>query len=415
MKQERTSQVTPILVSDSGRYFVRPEGEPFFWLGDTQWELFRSFSLEDARQILDSRSSLGFNCLQIMLVGVNPTENVEGELPWHHGDPLKPNEKYFAHVDRVIDLCGGYDGLVLVVGIYHSVLMKGLINPENARPWARWVAQRYGRVPAVVWSMYPRAIREDIPVCRELARGLREADGGSHLITAHPDPSPASSGTILHDEDWLAFNSIQTHSHTDLIYFMVADDYGRQPAKPVVMAEGAYEEGMGYGFDVTPLWIRRQAYYSYLTGGYHTYGHRGFWQIPLSWRQALDPPGARQMGILKKAIMARNQWWRLTPDQELLPSGGRTDGQVLVLAARHPEGRWAIVYTASPSRFCVDMRRLGPGRESEAFWIDPATGGSCDRKRHANVGERVFETPAACEDGLLVLEVTGGEDGQTSA
>jgi Protein of unknown function (DUF4038) len=37
-------------------------------------------------------------------------------------------------------------------------------------------------------------------------------------------------------------------------------DYRRLPPKPVVMAEGAYEEGLEYGFPVTPLMIRRQAY-----------------------------------------------------------------------------------------------------------------------------------------------------------
>ena len=103
MKPKR--QTTPILVSDDGRYFVRPGGEPFFWLGDTQWELFRLFSLEDVQRIVESRAKLGFTCLQIMLVGVDPLENVEGQLPWHDGDPLKPNERYFEYVDKAIDLC----------------------------------------------------------------------------------------------------------------------------------------------------------------------------------------------------------------------------------------------------------------------------------------------------------------------
>ena len=35
--------------------------------------------------------------------------------------------------------------------------------------------------------------------------------------------------------------------------------YHLQPVKPVLMAEGAYEHGSEYGFEVTPLWVRRQA------------------------------------------------------------------------------------------------------------------------------------------------------------
>ncbi|MBM3212451.1 DUF4038 domain-containing protein, partial [Candidatus Poribacteria bacterium] len=36
--------IGPIQVSHNGRYFVDHKNNPFFWLGDTQWELFRCFS-----------------------------------------------------------------------------------------------------------------------------------------------------------------------------------------------------------------------------------------------------------------------------------------------------------------------------------------------------------------------------------
>jgi hypothetical protein len=99
---------------------------------------------------------------------------------------------------------------------------------------------------------------------RELAAGLQQGDGSFHLITVHPDPSPTSSSTYLHGEGWLAFNSMQPWRYIELMYSMIAHDYGLEPVKPAVMAEGAYEQGTEYGFDVTPLWVRRQAYYSYL-------------------------------------------------------------------------------------------------------------------------------------------------------
>jgi hypothetical protein len=404
MTRKPVSEITPIAVSDDGRYFVRTDGEPFFWLGDTQWELFRLFTLAEVSDILDSRHRLGFTCLQIMLVGVDPLENVEGELPWLDGDPTRPNEKYFEHVDKVIALCGRYEGLTLVVGVYHTVRMKGVVHTGNARSWARWVGQRYGDVPNIVWSMYPKAVPADVAVCRELAKGLREADGGSHLITAHPDPSPASSSTILHDEAWLAFNSIQVFSHLDLIHPMVTSDYARQPTKPVVMAEGAYEAGTEYGFDVTPLWVRRQAYYSYLAGGWHSYGHNHSWRVPDDWREFLDSPGSRQMGVLRDVLSARSEWWRLVPDQSLLAAGGQTDGRIVNLAARHAEGRWAMAYAASATRFSVAMDKLGAA--CEAFWVDPRTGDCSESTSYPNSGARTLATPDGWEDGLLVLEAS---------
>ena len=172
-----------------------------------------------------------------------------------------------------------------------------------------------------------------------------------------------------------------------------------------VPSQGAYEGGTEYGSDVTALWLRRQAYYSYLAGGHHTYGHEGFWRLGPSLKETLDSPGARQMGVLKKAFLGRKQWWRLTPDQELLVTGGQTEGEVLNLAARHAEGRWAIVYTASPSRFSIATHKLGPGLSCEAFWIDPRTGDCGETKRYTTFAEQAFATPQDWEDGLLVLEM----------
>jgi len=136
-----------------------------------------------------------------------------------------------------------------------------VLTVANARAWAKWVAARYRRVPTIVWSLSPEASPEFVPILRELAAGLRQGDGGAHLITVHPDPAPCSS-SFLHDEPWLDFHSIQTWKSVELIHPYVTRDYGLRPPKPVVMAEGAYERGSEYGFDVTPLWVRRQAYAS---------------------------------------------------------------------------------------------------------------------------------------------------------
>src|SRR5713101_1160859 len=184
--------------------------------------------------------------------------------------------------------------------------------------------------------MTPEAKQEFVPILRELAAGLREGDGGSHLITFKPDPSPYTS-SFIHEEPWLDFNSMQTWNRVDLIYPMVTHDYPLKPVKPVLMAEGAYEAGSEYGFEVTPLWIRRQAYYSYLAGAHHTYGHNDSWRILPTWKQALDAPGAAQLTLLKRIFEGIKEWWRLVPDQTVFTSGGITEGKVLNLAARHQD------------------------------------------------------------------------------
>jgi hypothetical protein len=392
----------PVQVSSNGRYFVDQKDQPVFWLGATQWELFRGYTREDARLILDKSKDKGFVFVQTMLVGVGDGSraNVYGQKPWLDDNPLTPNEAYFQNVDAVTQAARERD-LILYLMPYHQTCRKR-ITLANARPWARWLAQRYKEVPNIVWSLIPEAKPEFVPLLRELAAGLREGDGGAHLITVEPDPSPYSS-SFIHSEPWLAFNSVQTWKGVELIYPMVTHDYNLTPVKPVLMAEGAYEQGSEYGFEVSPLWVRRQAYYSYSAGGHHAYGHNDSWRILPTWKQALDAPGARQMGILRKTFEARPEWWRLVPDQSLFAAGGQTQGRVLHLAARHAEGKWAMLYLADQAVFSVNLARLQEPH-IRAAWVNPATGESVAGGSYANLSVQSFATPAGWEDSVLILE-----------
>ena len=82
----------PIGVSQNGRYFVTAKGEPFYFLADTQWELFRRYSIADARMILENRKAKGFTVVMVMLTGVGDGTgpNLDGEHPWLSDNPLRP-------------------------------------------------------------------------------------------------------------------------------------------------------------------------------------------------------------------------------------------------------------------------------------------------------------------------------------
>jgi hypothetical protein len=98
--------VYPQKVSDNHRYFVDQKGDPVFWLGTTQWQLFREYTLEEARLIITKTKSHGFAFAQVMLLGVGDgtKANIEGEKPYLNSDPLTPNEAYFKHVDAVVQI-----------------------------------------------------------------------------------------------------------------------------------------------------------------------------------------------------------------------------------------------------------------------------------------------------------------------
>jgi hypothetical protein len=396
----------PVKVSPNGRYFVDQKGTPVFWLGTTQWQLFRDYTREDARTILEKTKARGFAFAQVMLMGVGDgtKANIYGDKPWNNDNPLTPNEGYFKNVDAVLQIARE-NNVTISMTLYHQRYRK-FITVDNARAWAKWLATRYKDQPNIVWSMTPQAKQEFVPVLRELAAGLREGDGGYHLITFKPDPAPFTS-SFIHEEKWLDFNSMQTWKSVELIYPMVTKDYNLKPVKPVLMAEGAYEHGSEYGFDVTPLWIRRQAYYSYLLGAHHTYGHNDSWRVLPTWKQALDAPGAVQLGILKKIFLERKEWWNLVPNQEIFASGGNTNGQVLNLAARHQDGQWAMVYLGSKASFSTHMNKIS-GAKVKAFWIRPETGEATAIGIFPNTGTQVFATPEGWDDAMLILEPSAG-------
>ena len=93
-------------VSENKRYLETEKGKPFLWIGDTAWELFHKLNREDAQIYLKNRAEKGFSVIQAVVLaeldGLN-TPNAYGEVPLIDLDPTKPNEKYFEHVDFIVN------------------------------------------------------------------------------------------------------------------------------------------------------------------------------------------------------------------------------------------------------------------------------------------------------------------------
>lgn len=392
----------PHRVAANGRYFVDRQGQPCFWLGDTQWNLFRCQDFPSAKIILDDRHAKGFNVVQVMGPGCARDVHaapVFGEA-FPERDLSRPNQAYFAHMDQVIAYAGQL-GIALAIGLDHPVLR--LTNLGNARTYGRWIGQRYRHHDHLIWiPTYIVPDQEHLPVMRELMAGLREG-GAQGLCSSHPDPAtPTVSSSIAHGEPWLDFNCIQTFKSTHLIYQTVQHDYGLAPPKPVVMAEGAYEGGSEYGFAVTPLWVRRQAYWSYLAGGHHSYGHNDAWRVLPTWQNALDAPGAHQLGVLKR-IFAGLRWWELVPDQGLF-AAGTGEGNTLNAAATTAARDTALVYLSQPGQVSLQVHALQAGKMLQAHWIDPRDGSSQAAGLLAGAGVQDFAAPPDWEDALLLIQ-----------
>src|SRR6185503_6934806 len=95
--------------------------EPFYFLADTQWELFRRYSLDDAKLILENRRAKGFSVVMVVLTGVGDGTgpNLAGHHPWLNHNPATPNPTYFTNVGAVVTLAETKD-IQLLIGIYHQ-------------------------------------------------------------------------------------------------------------------------------------------------------------------------------------------------------------------------------------------------------------------------------------------------------
>ena len=395
----QTAGNSMIKLSNNSRYFVDKDGEPFFWHGDTEWELLHLFSVSEARALLQERRNQGFNVIQVMVTGVFPEwGQMKGMKPWKgmhawlNNNPATPDEKYFERADSIVAIAEEF-GIMIVMGVYHARDSDaGRIDTQNVKIWAKWLANRYKNAKNIIWSMYPHAEPSSQPVIQAAVQGILEGDGGTHLITMHPDPSPTSS-SFMHSETWLSFNTLQTWS-TDLKnYDMVRKDYNRIPVKPVVNGEARYENEDG----TTPFETRRAGYWACLAGGFYSYGHENNWKSPLTWRDWYNSPGARQMVILGN-VFRSIAWWKLIPDQSIFIN--QVNGNS---AARSADGDWIMAYLTNTDPVTLNLDCLTEIKTVTGWWIDPTNGNRIKIGIFPAKGNQDFKIPEEWQDAVLFI------------
>lgn len=389
-----------IMISENGRYFTDNKGNPFFWQGDTQWELLHLFTVSEAKKMMEERKKQGFNVIQVMVTGVFPEWASDQGLPgwggmqaWKNNNPLLPDENYFRRADSIISAAGEMN-MILVLGVFHGRdYDNGRITVENIKPWTRWLAARYRDRENIVWSMYPHADSLSKPFVNAAIQGILEGDGGNHLITMHPDPSPRSS-SYMHSESWLSFNTLQTWDRGFMNYGMVKADYEMMPAKPVINGEARYEEEDG----TTPFEARRPGYWSCLAGGFYSYGHRDNWKSPQTWQSWINSPGAGQMKIMGD-IFRSVEWWNLIPDQAIFMSGKEGNA-----AARSKTGDWILAYITNHDTISIRLDPVTASEKLDIWLIHPVDGKRSRLGIFKNTDHFDFTLPENMEDAVLLCE-----------
>jgi hypothetical protein len=433
-------------VSDNQRFLVTTGGQPFFWLGDTAWELFHRLDRAEADLYLCDRAAKGFNVIQAVALAEldGLTEpNRYGHLPLEDQDPARPAVKpgpandYWDFVDGVMDLAtaqGLRIGFLPTWGKYVTSSsfdgkVDGIFNATNALAYGQFLGKRYRDRSNLIWILggdKAPSTPEAVAIWRAMARGITlgvtgREDYDAVLMTYHTS-GPGHVSDYLHDEPWLDFSSAQS-SHGDLVesWRFIEKHWLRQPIKPVIDLESSYPDAL-----IPAAWLpesmraahpstkpsnddhaRRAAYWAVFAGAFgHTYGHNSIWQMyapprkpilspRLTWKEALDAPSARQMGFLRRLIESRPMLERV-PDQSMLVGrAGEGAGHQRALRGRD----YAMFYTPTRRALEIQLGRIS-GAKLNASWFNPRTGEVSRIGEIANQEPRTFEPPG---DGDWVL------------
>jgi len=436
------ASLPPLAVSEDDRHLVYPDGSPFFWLGDTAWELFHRLDRVEARTYLDDRAEKGFTVIQAVVLaeldGLN-TPNPYGETPLVDNDPTRPNEAYFEHVDYVVDQAerrGLYVGMLPTWGDKFNKkwgVGPEIFTPENARAYGEFLGERYRDDP-IVWILggdRNPADDEDRAIIRAMAAGI-EAGDDDPLITYHPQGG-SQSWQWFHEDAWLDVNMFQSgHGAFDLPnYRTTREGYRLSPTKPVLDGEPRYED-IPAGFDPNVGWIdafdvRQAAYWSVLSGAFgHTYGNNNIWQMweegrdPVihartPWHEAVDQAGATHMGYLRELFLSR-PFLDLVPDPSVL-AGSTGTGASRQRAARGEAGRYLIAYSPYGTPLTIEMGTLEDA-EATAYWFDPRTGEAEPIGTVEASGTRTFDPPGPQgrgRDWVLVVDAASAGFGPPGA
>ena len=258
-----------------------------------------------------------------------------------------------------------------------------------------------------------------------MARGILE-NFPQAFITYHTWGGENSTSQYLHKENWLHMNTMQSghgSGHDVPVWNWIARDYALSPAKPVLDAEPNYEDhpvspwpkwdpANGYFLDYD---VRKQCYRSVFAGGCGvTYGHHAVWQFwspkqevinhaDRFWTKAIDRPGAKQVGWLRRLIESRPMLQGI-PDQSLIAAGQGEKGEYMA-AFRAKDGNYAMIYLPVGKTISVHTKNL-KGNSLVAWWFDPRNGKS--KKIGQSTRQEVMEfTPPKLgveKDWVLVID-----------
>ena len=325
----------------------------------------------------------------------------------------------------------GDHGLVVFLdpaetGSFLSVMVANGVT--KCRNYGRYLGNRYKDFDNIVWMSgndyqdWNSAANDTVVTA--VALGIKDNDA-RHIHTIELNYLVSGS---LDDPKWAPIVSLNASYTYYPTYAQVLKDYNRANFQPVFLIEANYEFESLQGPVTTAVILRRQEYWTNLSGATgQFYGNGYVWPFKSGWKDNLVTPGAVQMAFVK-ALFEPRPWYDLVPDQNhsvvtagygTVSNTGHVADNYCATAARTPDGGLVMAYLPSGQTITVDMTKLNSS--AKAQWYDPANGtfATITGSPFSNTGARNFSPPAANSAGdkdfVLVLESTTSVSSQRRA
>ncbi len=346
----------PIRVAADQRRLEHADGTPFFWLGDTWWMglCHRLQWPDEFQQLAADRRAKGFNVIQLVaglypdMHPFDPRGANEAGFPWETNyTRIRP--EYFDAADGRLRHLVEQGFTPCLVGAWGYFLPW--MGAEKMKAHWRYLIGRYGAWP-VVWctageANLPWYLAKGFPFDdQEQARGwcdvmrfIRATDPWRRPLTVHPTAINAYTARHVADAGTLMdFDFLQTpHGQREaasIAVRTVQESRAARPRMPVINGEASYEM---LSDKLPTQWTRAMFWLCMANGAAgHTYGANGIWQCNrkgqphgpspttgsppigygvISWDEAMNLPGSRQIGAAK-VWLEKLPWWTFEPHPE---------------------------------------------------------------------------------------------------
>ncbi len=455
-----STALAQIKVSENHKFLSTKDGKPFFWLGDTDWELFHRLTREEAEEFINIRSKQGFNVLQaVALAEFNGVRepNRYGDFPLNNEDPTQllvtpgnnPSNAYeydyWDHVDFVVNKAaekGMYIGLLPTWGDKVTPMWgEGpvIFNEKNAEIYGTILAKRYSKQWNILWilggdrpAVYKNKVdnkeQNDVPIWRAMAKGIEDVLGKDAFITYHPSGGDYRTTNYVHNEAWLDMNAFQSGhgSRESEPWHWVKEDLTFKPQKPTLDMEPCYEDHPVNPWD--GKWTRARGYFNaydvrariyrgvFAGACGVTYGHHQIWQFLnselyppvnpgdtiIGWKKATGANGATQMQYLKKLMLSRPYFTRVADQSIIKSTVGKTYVDI-VYATRDENKSYAMIYLPQNTPVTIDLSKI-TGRSKNVWWYDVRTGVAKKEKSVNGNSIKSFTPPLEAKDWVLIID-----------